>query len=437
MMKSLLSLLVVVGVMGCTVIESNRAGVPFLNSNGGVKRTFFQGSYSLPRKYVSYKVLANNRHFSQADHFSVTQAPTASVLVPDPSAAARFDVNYAPSRFSRDQVTFTMADQMLSTVSVSTKDETDDVLVNFAQAAAQIGRLSSGLTTKPRGGFTFDAPGAGSAGDAINKVVAHLSFDPTDVASVNRAKKRLGHYMNLRIEPAPRPITHVRGCNHSVCYRPLTTVLISFEEPHSGNSTDFVVQVPDPHQIAGIDLERSAFVDRQTTLTFSSGTLQKIDMTKPSELAQAALLPVRIIDAIFTGTGNAISGLLGLRQNETQGSIELLNAQAAYLNALVSYRTKLENAQNAGVDTARLNGTATASQSGPGSFATPGGQGRDPAKAEAAIETQAAGQGGAGTFGGTPTPAGGSGAGPSETPPDLKMTCTPETGCMFEVVDDG
>ena len=99
----LLSMIALLGLAACTVVESNRAGVPFIDASGNAKRTYFQGTYSLPRKYVSYKILANDRHFRSADHFSVVEAPTASVIVPDPSSGFRFDINYAPSRFSRGQ----------------------------------------------------------------------------------------------------------------------------------------------------------------------------------------------------------------------------------------------------------------------------------------------------------------------------------------------
>lgn len=432
-MRWIIAMLAVVGLSYCTVIESNRAGTPFLTSGGFAKRTYYQGSYSLPRKYVSYKILANNRHFASADHFAVTEAPTASVLVPDPSAGFRFDVNYAPSRFSRDKIKFEMADQMLSTITISTDDQTDDALVNFAQAAAQIARLSAGLSTKPEGNFTFDAPGSSSGGDKIDKVVAQISFDPTDYASVTRAKKRLGRMMNLRIQPEPRPVIQNAGCNHSVCYRPLTTVLISFEEPHSGNTTDFIVQVPDPHQVSGIDLERSAFVDRETTLTFSSGTLQKIDMAKPSEIAQGALLPVRVIDAVFTGTGNAIKGLLGLRQNELDGSIELLNAQAKYLDALVAYRKTVESTQAAGVNTAAIG--QRAQQTGPASFGTPGGQTGGEAREDGAGEAKK--DEGPATFGSAAAPGGGSGDPDTAVKENFTMTCTPNAGCEFKAAKDG
>lgn len=435
-MRALMAGLLVAGLASCTVVDSNRAGVPFLTASGDERRAYYQGSYSLPRKYLSYKILANNRHFRSASHFAVTEAPTASVLVPDPNANFRYDVNYSPSRFSRDNVVFDMTDQMLSSVTVSTQDATGEVLVNLAQAAAQISRISAGLTTSPRGAFTFDAPGASSAADPIDKVVAQISFDPTDVASVARAKQRMGNTMQLRIQPEPRPVLQAPACTHSVCYRPLTTVVVSFEERHSGNSTDFVVQVPDPHQLAGIDLERSAFVDRKTILIFSGGTLQKVDLTKPSEVAAAALLPVRIIEAVFTGTGNAISGLLGLRQNELQGSVDLLNAQADYLEALAAYRATLGDAEAAGIDIAALDQSTTGRGSGPASFDTPGGQSgirRDETDPEGPADAPRSGPG---TFGGTPAPAGAASTPAGTDRQKFRMVCNADGSCVFEVADD-
>ncbi|WP_299042879.1 hypothetical protein [uncultured Tateyamaria sp.] len=421
-MKCLLALCLALGLGACTVLDSNRAGSPFLAAGGAQKRTFYQGSYSLPRRYLTFKILANDRHFTSASHFSVVQEGTgASVLAPDPSALFRYDVNYTPSRFSRDQVDIEMENQMLSSITVATQDELDDVLVNFAQAAAEIARLSAGLATTPRG---LGPPGGGQGGaDKVDQVVAQLSFDPTDVASVKRAQHRLGRMMNLRIQPPPRPVAAYPSCDHSVCYRPLTTVVISFEEPHSGNSTDFVVQVPDPHQIAGVDLERSAFVDRETTLVFAGGTLQKIDMTKPSELAAAALLPVRIIEAIFTGTGNAISGLLGVRRNEVQGSVDLLNAQAAYLTALADYQATVTAVAARGVDAGAL-GLANA----PATFVPPpAGQAADANATDAPA-----------TFNGTAAPGGAAAANATTTAPEqaLKMTCTPLGGCVFEATQN-
>ncbi|MEM9910507.1 MAG: hypothetical protein AAF922_06945 [Pseudomonadota bacterium] len=85
------------------------------------------------------------------------------------------------------------------------------------------------------------------------------------------------------------------------------------EERYSGDSTDLIVQVPDPNQQAGIDLMRSAFVNRSTILTFSLETLQEVDFRKPRKVAVAALPPVRILDAAFKRTGNTIRGLVGLQ----------------------------------------------------------------------------------------------------------------------------
>lgn len=339
-MRIIWGIVLSIGLAGCTVIESNRAGAPFLSADGTQKRTSIQGSYSLARKYLSFNILADNVHFAEATHFKISQATQAEAVVPDPSAGFRYTVNYQPSRFSNDDVDIEFADQLLKSVTVATDDQSGKALINFAEAAARIARLSQGLTTTPGGNGT---PGGNDrVHKAPDQLVAQLTFDPTDPESVKRAQHRLGRFVNLRVHPAPRPITQFFACNHALCYRPLTTVTVSFEEPHSGNITDFIVQVPDPHQIEGIDLERSAFVKRDTVLTFANGSLQKIDMNKPSEVAAAALLPIQVVDAVFTGIGGAVQGLLGLQQSELSASVELLNAQAAYLTALSDYRKSVD-----------------------------------------------------------------------------------------------
>ncbi|KMW59504.1 hypothetical protein AIOL_004486 [Candidatus Rhodobacter oscarellae] len=50
------------------------------------------------------------------------------------------------------------------------------------------------------------------------------------------------------------------------------------------------------------------------------------------------MLPLSIVTAVFEGTNQAISALLGLQKNELAASTELLNAQANFLNALKAYR---------------------------------------------------------------------------------------------------
>ncbi|WP_049644975.1 hypothetical protein [Candidatus Rhodobacter oscarellae] len=329
-----LMLLSVIGLVACTAIESNRAGAPFLDFNGKPKRTQITASYSLPRRYLSFQVSGNADSMRDSTRFKVERQADQEIIGPDPSPLFRYEINYVPSRFSKDEVDFVIENQILKTVSVSTEDQTGEALINLARALGNISRLNQGLDTDP-------VPGAG-VGAPPNTPIAKLRLDPTDPVSVARTRHILAHDathgLELHVTPPPRTVSVIASCDHAVCYRPLISVTLTFVDKQSRNFTEFVVQVPDPHQITGLDIERSAFVKRDTIYTFADGTLASVDITKPSELAAASLLPLSIVTAVFEGTNQAISALLGLQKNELAASTELLNAQANFLNALKAYR---------------------------------------------------------------------------------------------------
>ncbi|MEM9584949.1 MAG: hypothetical protein AAGA08_17685 [Pseudomonadota bacterium] len=327
------ALITILVLAACTALESNRAGSPFLAPNGAERRTQIAASYSLPRRYLSFEVYGNADSMRRSSRFRIDRKPDQEVLGPDPNPLFRYLVNYVPSRFSRDEVDFEIEKQILKSVTVATDDQTGQTLINLARSLGNISRLAADLDP---------TPGAGLRDSTAETLVAKLKFDPTDPVSVARTRNILSHNathgVDLQITPPPRAITAVPGCDYAICYRPLITVTLSFIDKRSGNVTEHVVSVPDPHQVTGIDIERSPFVRRDTILTFADGTLTNVDITKPSELAAAALLPLEIVTAVFEGTNTAISSLLGLKQNELNSSAELLNAQASFLNALKAYR---------------------------------------------------------------------------------------------------
>lgn len=334
MMRISVLLIASLVLSSCIAIESNRAGNPFLNANGEPKRTQIAGTYSLPRRYLSLEVYGSGETMRSSSRFRIERKVDQEVLSPDPSPLFRYEINYVPNRFSKDEVEFQIEDQILKSVTVSTDDQTGQALINLAKSLGNIARLRKGLTD--------DLVPGSSINRQPETLIAKLRLDPTDPVSVARTRSILSHNAHhgvaMHITPEPRSISQAPGCNFAVCYRPLISVTITFVDKASGNVTEFVVQVPDPHQITGVDIERSTFVKRDTIYTFADGSLTAVDITKPSELAAAALLPLDIVNAVFEGTNQAISSLLGLRQNELQASTDLLNAQANFLNALKSYR---------------------------------------------------------------------------------------------------
>ncbi|MBN9887699.1 hypothetical protein [Salipiger abyssi] len=305
--------------------------------NGKPKVTQIVASYSLPRKYLGFEILGSGSTMNSSSVLAVQQKANSAILMPDPNPGFRYEVNYVPSRFSNDTVDINVANQLLGQITVNTDDQSGQALIDLAQALGHIGRL--------RGTGILGTPGASGRAETATTVVSTLRLDPTDPQSVARAQRLLGRRMDLSVSPAPRAVGVIHACNHTFCYRPLTTATISFRDRTSGNVTEFVVQVPDPHQISGVDIERSSFVKRDTIITFSDGQPQSINVKKPSELAAAALLPLAVVTAVFTGVNDATKALLGLRKNELTASTELLKAQTAFLTALAEYRSTYDSAQ--------------------------------------------------------------------------------------------
>lgn len=319
-------------LLGCATIESNRAGAPFRDVNGAVKNTHFAGTYSLPRRHLRFEILGNSNFMHSSTKFDVARDASADILAPDPDPSFRYEINYIPSRFSKDEIDFKIEDQVLRSVTVATDDQSGTALINLAEALGRITRLSGGLNTGTPGSSARDT-------DAKpDKTVGIIRLDPTDPASLHRARARLKGHIEIDVYPPPRPIRRIPACDFAICFRPLTSVTVSFYDRHSGNVKEFVTSVPDPHQISGLDIERSPFVKRDTVLTFADGSLTSVDLTKPSEVAAAALLPIQVVDAVFTGVNDAITSLIGLEKNELQAQTDLLNAQANFLKALSAYR---------------------------------------------------------------------------------------------------
>ncbi len=333
--SSAYALTLMLGLGACTALESNRAGTPFLDANGRQKATQFVGTYSLPRRYLNFEILGTDTYMHLSDAFNVKRDPSADAFLPDPSGSFRYEINYTPSRFSRDEVDVKVDQQILQSVTVATDDQTGKALVNLAEALGRITRLTQGIG--------LPTPGSGTErGLAIDKTVGRVQLDPTDPASLARVRKLLRGHLTVDVTPPPRPVAVIPACNYAICFRPLTSVVVTFKSARSGNVIEFTASVPDPHQISGIDIERSPFVRRDTIVTFADGSPKSVDLTKPSEVAAAVLLPLEIVDAVFKGVNTAVQSLLGLQKNELDAQAKLLTAQADFLKALAAYRSTLD-----------------------------------------------------------------------------------------------
>ena len=259
-------------------------------------------------------------------------------IVPD--GGQHFKVRYDRSIFSDDSLLVeTDNNQLLTSATIETNDQSGAILVELAKLLATAARLASGISPQVQ---TF-------SGAPVTIPLATLYFDPTNKDDVDRVTTLLAGKFIMSVNPSPEAVTIPPACNHTLCYRPLVPVTVRFQTKQGGNIDEFLVNAPDPHRLVGVDIERSSFVTRKTVLLFENGSLTKYDLNKPSELLAGVKVPLEIFEAVISALTNTVTKVLGVSQNEVEQQTALINAQSTLLSAisgLVANQKKLNDATN-------------------------------------------------------------------------------------------
>jgi hypothetical protein len=309
----------------CSMIESARVG----DTGQPVQQA--SGSYFLP-KHVLQIVLNNN---AQTPPIPATM--TASVVaVPDPDT--HMQVGFDLSALSDDSIQVDYENGLLKQVATTAIDHTGDIVVALAK--------------------DFGALRSGSASNAIN-ITAQL--DPFDFREALAINKRLGAGNCVEVEVAPGVWSP--GCPPAISMRGRLSrgapVVDAAPTPPVPSSPGIYYRRAMPHlvhlvasgkdvelknylfannsPVLRVDIDRTAFVTRQTTVQFTAGELTSVAVKKGSEAYAIAQLPVQIVDAYFGGVVDALTQRTAV-QNATAN---YLNAQATTLNTATSLQKAL------------------------------------------------------------------------------------------------
>lgn len=115
---------------------------------------------------------------------------------------------------------------------------------------------------------------------------------------------------------------------------------VKFDSSHQSPQLP-IVYLPNMSPLFSLDIVRKPFVENSTTVTFSNGTLQSVNWTKPSEVLGLLDIPVDIAKVLMGIPGE----LLTLKINNLKNDANLLNAQKEYLQAqmdLISKQAELD-----------------------------------------------------------------------------------------------
>jgi hypothetical protein len=324
--------LIALTTCGCAVVQT------YPLSEGGQPDKQASGTYFLAKQVLVLDVTTTGK---------ATTIKLDTKAVPD--TTAQMQVGFELSPLADDTIKVDYENGLLSKITATAVDRTGDVIKAIAK---DIGAFREGPpvhTTHP------------------HKV---LEFDPFDDLQASRINKRLGPGNCVEVEIYPNHWSS--GCGRyslgtsSVEYAsiPSPTYTTPPVPAHPGiyyrralahrvhvvvdGKTVQVINLlfANDGPVLRVDIDRTAFVTRETTIMFDKGELTSVSVKKDSEALAVAKLPADIVDAYVSGVTNALTN----RQHIDEAQTNLINAQANEINA----KAALEKAQaaNPGVRTA-------------------------------------------------------------------------------------
>ena len=273
-----------------------------------------------------------------------------SELVPD--TQHRYVLTYQPSRLSDDRLCISRdANGLLRDVEFAADDRTPQIAFNVARL------LKGSLTEQKTSGFKPES----SPPLQLRTYSSRIDpFSWQDIEAFNGQLSRI-FGRNLRLdfsgmqEQLKKRMAYIpQGCSfkdgncspdvwrpkcspENICYRTKVNVPIYLSENGKTVDVDYA-EVVNLVDMGAINVKRAFLVHTITKLRFDQGTLLGATIRKPSEVEEATLLPLHVLNAAlitpsglwanaFTGTNNENEKLLEAINNTSQ-KIAALNKSA-------------------------------------------------------------------------------------------------------------
>ena len=306
-MKLLAAAVVVLLMTGCTVIQST-----LVSTTGDPKPGVI--GYFLPKASVRLQAFCDESNKMRLKYID-------TVFYPDPGHF--YLLEHKSTVTSEDNIVLALTSSgLLKTVNVTTKEETGNIIITLAKAAATI------VTPIPVPKFAPEGP--------KEKPFYNAEFDPTDEAEVskcNEALKKLtcNKGLNVEIDPRPQPQPKTTDLStppisaRGVFFRPLLPYKLTLTDAVS--RTEMTVLVPNKAPVLSIDISRAMFVTKVYEIEFDNGILTRVTIKKPSEALAAASIPIEIAKAIVAIPAE----LIQLKINTASGEKALLESEKARL----------------------------------------------------------------------------------------------------------
>lgn len=300
------------------------------------------GSYFLPKHLLRVTVRGTEKQYSIS---------TTTVATSDPPTLTQ--VGYELSGFSHDDIKVDFDDNgLLKAVASTASDKTADIIVEIAKT---IGAFREGSQEKP--------------------VIASYDFDPFDPRAASDANARLGRRFKrscVEVELAPNVWSagcrasskSIRAAAAAVTADELRTLPpkapgVYYRRPinhrvhiiEAGKSKEMTTrQFANAAPIFRIDVDRTAFVERKTTLAFKDGVPTSVQVVKPSEVLELVKSPLKVVNAAISAPVDAITErkkLVTAQAGLYEEQAKLLEAERKLKVAVASSSTASELRQAA------------------------------------------------------------------------------------------
>ncbi|TAJ34441.1 hypothetical protein [Bosea sp. (in: a-proteobacteria)] len=330
---------------GCSVVNSYDAS----NGVGAYTSGQSAGSYYLPKHVLTVSLQKQGANSSVA---------IVSEIVPDRSG--HIDIGLDLSPLSSDDVKVSISEKgLLTRIGSINDDKTTEVVQALTKSVVSMLREAA-------------------VGGQVPTVVASHSFDPfrdAEMAETNRWLQP--HGLCLAVEGAKTACSATADALERSSYvsfdiravqkapgiyyrRPQSHRVRVFRRVRGGYILERsqMIEMANLSPALRLDVQRTAFVKRETTLTFAGGIPTEVQVVKPAEAVGLASLPLKVIEAANDAVVGSIArnvSVLQERKKEITAQTELLQARTAYLDAATEALKKRQD-MPAGHDIAAATG---------------------------------------------------------------------------------
>lgn len=319
-----LAIVICTSLSACTDRALSTAQMQNARSLGGI-------DYALPKGLVFVKLL---KHKAVPNIYGLQFDNVSYVSDND----FQYTINYVSSAFSSDIVKITKKIDtsnndagLLEKVEFTSDEQSGQVLLKIVELGAEVAKV-------PFVPFATVGTVRAANEDDFDTVMYEGFFDPFSSSDLGRINEILNAFVEegriaIEIEIPGKgrgldQVADVRECKWSICFRhPIAANLLLKSEGREFRRVSIVL--PDKSVIGGIDIDRTALVNKEMTIEFESGMLKSVSVTKPSEALAGIQIPVNIVKTIVSIPGE----ILQLKIDTTKDSKALHEARLNELKA--------------------------------------------------------------------------------------------------------